>query len=150
MRVAYKEMNSLFKNVVSHSNFKIGSSIAFSIVKTRLIVNSRSLGAVLQRSLFGWSKEQNAVENPVWCRCYSSQSRDLAKRFNFIADAAEIAAPAVVYVEVKVQTGGILGGVAQGAGSGFAVTDYGVIMTNAHVISHANSIEVKLASGDVC
>eukprot|EP00794_Sanderia_malayensis_P006099 gene6099-6803_t len=82
-------------------------------------------------------------------RSYSSEASDHAKRFNFIADAAEIASPAVVYVEVKIQQGNFLGGAAQGAGSGFVVTDYGVILTNAHVVSNANGINVKLASGDV-
>ena len=84
-------------------------------------------------------------------RNYSTSIADHAKNFNFIADAVEIASPAVVYVDVKIQQGGGFfgGGVAQGAGSGFVVTDYGVILTNAHVVSNATSVDVKLASGDV-
>ena len=86
-------------------------------------------------------------------RWYSSTS-DHAKKFNFIADAVEIASPAVVYVDVKIQQqqGGLfgMGGVAQGAGSGFIVTDYGIILTNAHVVNNSTSVAVKLASSDVC
>lgn len=85
-------------------------------------------------------------------RNYSATISDHAKSFNFIADAVEIASPAVVYVDVKIQQqgGGFFGGgVAQGAGSGFVVTDYGVILTNAHVVMNATSVDVKMASGDV-
>eukprot|EP00112_Aurelia_sp_Birch-Aquarium-sp1_P001577 Seg1172.2 transcript_id=Seg1172.2/GoldUCD/mRNA.D3Y31 product="Serine protease HTRA2 mitochondrial" protein_id=Seg1172.2/GoldUCD/D3Y31 len=85
-------------------------------------------------------------------RNYSATISDNAKTFNFIADAVEIASPAVVYVDVKIQQqGGAFfgGGVAQGAGSGFVVTDYGVILTNAHVVTNATSVDVKMASGDV-
>ena len=84
-------------------------------------------------------------------RWYTPTS-DHAKNFNFIADAVEVASPAVVYVDVKIQQQGGLfggGGVAQGAGSGFIVTDYGVILTNAHVVNNATSVAVKLASNDV-
>ncbi len=95
----------------------------------------------------GCTMQAFSTQRPWHCSDQSSSNH--AKRFNFIADAAEIAAPAVVYVEVKIQQGNFLGGVAQGAGSGFVVTDYGVILTNAHVVSNANNINVKLASGDV-
>ena len=92
------------------------------------------------------------VARNILRRNYSTSIADHAKNFNFIADAVEIASPAVVYVDVKIQQqgGGFFGGgVAQGAGSGFVVTDYGVILTNAHVVSNATSVDIKMASGDV-
>lgn len=85
-------------------------------------------------------------------RRWYSPTADHVKNFNFIADAVEIASPAVVYVDVQIQQQGGLfggGGVAQGAGSGFIVTDYGMILTNAHVVNNATSVAVKLPSNDV-
>ena len=73
-----------------------------------------------------------------------------SKKFNFIADAAEIAAPAVCYVEVKIKQPGLFGAEMEGsgAGSGFIVTDYGIIITNAHVVNSASNVGIKLPSGE--
>nr|CCA27793.1 serine protease family S01B putative [Albugo laibachii Nc14] len=62
---------------------------------------------------------------------------------NFIADAAEIAAPAVVNITV-------VSGRTASAGSGFFIDARGYIVTNAHVVDRCNRysrIEVTLADG---
>ncbi|KAL0583649.1 hypothetical protein ABG067_006462 [Albugo candida] len=62
---------------------------------------------------------------------------------NFIADAVEIAAPAVVNITV-------VSGRVMSAGSGFFIDPRGYIVTNAHVVDRCNRysrIEVTLADG---
>jgi len=59
-----------------------------------------------------------------------------SSRFNFIADAAEVAAPAVVNILVDVH--GPLGMSGLATGSGFIVdSSKGLVATNAHVVAHA-------------
>uniref|UniRef100_A0A672GH92 Serine protease HTRA2, mitochondrial n=1 Tax=Salarias fasciatus TaxID=181472 RepID=A0A672GH92_SALFA len=65
-------------------------------------------------------------------------------KFNFIADVVEKIAPAVVHIELFVRC----------VGSGFVVTPSGVIVTNAHVVTTAESasgrpqLRVQLHDGD--
>lgn len=80
------------------------------------------------------------------------------ERFNFISDVSDIAAPAVVYVEIRDTSrfNHVTGQhVAVSAGSGFIVKNDGLIVTNAHVILQKMSkknplnIVVKLHDGRV-
>ena len=92
--------------------------------------------------------------NGIRCLSVAQTLYDPAtKRFNFIADAAEKAAPAVVYIEIHGSQPTLFGQAKEqplGAGSGFLVTDYGVVLTNAHVVSQATSLKVHLQSKEVC
>ena len=134
-----KILSCLQKNHISRSI----SSVALRDDHVKSHPNSaRTLQAV----------SKNSLASHLIGRRWYTPAGDHAKHFNFIADAVEIASPAVVCVEVAIQQQGGLfggGGVAQGAGSGFIVTDYGVILTNAHVVTNSRSVSVKLASGDV-
>ena len=69
--------------------------------------------------------------------------------FNFIADAVEIAAPAVVNIEVTGRQAGFFRGHVgpTGAGSGFIVTEDGMVLTNAHVVENTVNVSVKLKDG---
>ena len=71
--------------------------------------------------------------------------------FNFIADAVEKAAPAVVYIEItgRRHAGfGFMGHVGPtSSGSGFIVTEDGMVLTNAHVVENAVHVNVKLRDG---
>lgn len=70
--------------------------------------------------------------------------------FNFIADAVEKAAPAVVYIEITGRHAGFgfLGHVGPtSSGSGFIVTEDGMVLTNAHVVENAVHVNVKLRDG---
>lgn len=70
--------------------------------------------------------------------------------FNFIADAVEKAAPAVVNIEVTGRHAGFGFGGQVGptsAGSGFIVTEDGMVLTNAHVVENAMKVTVKLKDG---
>lgn len=74
-----------------------------------------------------------------------NNSANMGESFNFIADAAESAAPMVVNIIVNVSQrggrtspfGGGLGGEMMGTGSGFIIDENGLIATNAHVVAPA-------------
>jgi S1-C subfamily serine protease len=69
--------------------------------------------------------------------------------FNFIADAAEVAAPTVVNILCEIRQYGGIAGLA--TGSGFIVDSSGLVATNAHVVAHAaqsgGKLTVTLADG---
>lgn len=83
----------------------------------------------------------------------SNEERDekvLLKRFNFLAEAVEKAAPAVVFIEKSEPVRTMFGvGMAVSAGSGFIVDEKGYVLTNAHVVGTSQSVSVKLLSGRV-
>ena len=71
-----------------------------------------------------------------------------SKRFNFVAEAVDIAAPAVVYIEVTTRGRGwhsFRG--PSSSGSGFIVAENGLVLTNAHVVQDAVGVTVRLQDG---
>ncbi|KAK3743700.1 hypothetical protein QZH41_002843 [Actinostola sp. cb2023] len=80
----------------------------------------------------------------------NSSSLPPSKRFNFIADAVETVQAAVVYIEVTDgRVAGMFGYHAgpTSSGSGFFVTEEGMVLTNAHVVANAIDVSVKLRDG---
>ncbi|XP_023222043.1 serine protease HTRA2, mitochondrial-like [Centruroides sculpturatus] len=77
-------------------------------------------------------------------------SHSTTKKYNFIADVVEKAAPAVVYIEIKT-VHPFFGErpVAISNGSGFLVRSDGLILTNAHVVANMKTVTVKLYDGRV-
>ena len=73
-----------------------------------------------------------------------------SKQYNFLAEAVEIAAPAVVYIESSRSVPTIFGeATAVSSGSGFIVDKNGYILTNAHVVGNSRNVKVKMVTGRV-
>ncbi|XP_060691127.1 serine protease HTRA2, mitochondrial-like [Hemiscyllium ocellatum] len=70
-------------------------------------------------------------------------------RFNFIADVVEKTGPAVVYIEILGRHPFSGREMPISNGSGFAVTEDGLIVTNAHVVANKRRVRVKLANGEM-
>ncbi|KAH9360222.1 hypothetical protein HPB48_001613 [Haemaphysalis longicornis] len=70
-----------------------------------------------------------------------------SSRFNFIADAVEKCAPAVVYIEILGRHPFTQQEIAVSNGSGFIVRSDGLILTNAHVVADGRLVTVKLHDG---
>ncbi|XP_018410468.1 PREDICTED: serine protease HTRA3 isoform X1 [Nanorana parkeri] len=75
-------------------------------------------------------------------------------KFNFIADVVEKIAPAVVHIELFLRHPLFGRNVPLTSGSGFIISDLGLIVTNAHVVSSSNTVsgrqylKVQLHNGD--
>uniref|UniRef100_A0A8C7M4A1 Serine protease HTRA3 n=1 Tax=Oncorhynchus mykiss TaxID=8022 RepID=A0A8C7M4A1_ONCMY len=76
-------------------------------------------------------------------------------KFNFIADVVEKIAPAVVHIELFLRHPLFGRNVPLSSGSGFVMSDTGLIVTNAHVVSSARPVsgrqqlKVQMHNGDV-
>ena len=69
---------------------------------------------------------------------------------NFVADAVEIAAPAVAHVEVLMKHGRHhFGRAVSSSRSGFIVTEDEMVLTNQHVVDKASYVDIKLNSGQI-
>ena len=71
-----------------------------------------------------------------------------SKRYNFLAEAVEIAAPSIVFIERHQPVTTLFGEtMAVSSGSGFIVDDGTYVLTNAHVVGNAKTVRVELKSG---
>ncbi|XP_077161368.1 serine protease HTRA4 [Paroedura picta] len=68
-------------------------------------------------------------------------------KFNFIADVVEKVAPAVVHLELFRRLPYSNKEVLVSSGSGFIVSEDGLIITNAHIVTNKQRIQVELKSG---
>ncbi|XP_056091080.1 serine protease HTRA1A [Rhinichthys klamathensis goyatoka] len=71
----------------------------------------------------------------------------LRYKYNFIADVVEKIAPAVVHIELYRKMVYSKREMAVASGSGFVVSDDGLIVTNAHVVANKNRVKVELKNG---
>lgn len=71
----------------------------------------------------------------------------LRHRYNFIADVVEKIGPAVVHIELFRKMVFTKREVAVASGSGFVVSEDGLIVTNAHVVANKHRVKVELKSG---
>ncbi|KAK6493730.1 serine protease HTRA2 [Huso huso] len=81
-------------------------------------------------------------------RCASPFKPDSPRyKYNFIADVVEKSAPAVVFIEIIARNRSGQE-VPVSSGSGFVISQDGLIITNAHVVANKRGVKVKLANGD--
>ncbi|XP_051503144.1 serine protease HTRA1A-like isoform X1 [Myxocyprinus asiaticus] len=71
----------------------------------------------------------------------------LRYKYNFIADVVEKIGPAVVHIELYRKMVYSKREIAVASGSGFVVSDDGLIVTNAHVVANKNRVKVELKNG---
>lgn len=71
----------------------------------------------------------------------------LRYKYNFIADVVEKIAPAVVHIELFRKMMFSKREVPVASGSGFVVSEDGLIVTNAHVVANKHRVKVELKSG---
>ncbi|KAI1887490.1 hypothetical protein AGOR_G00190860 [Albula goreensis] len=69
-------------------------------------------------------------------------------KYNFIADVVEKSAPAVVYIEILGRHPFSGREVPISNGSGFIISQDGLIVTNAHVVANKRGVRVKLTNGE--
>lgn len=81
------------------------------------------------------------------CGGEAPHSDSLRYKYNFIADVVEKIAPAVVHIELYRKLVFSKREVAVASGSGFIVSDDGLIVTNAHVVANKHRVKVELKSG---
>ncbi|XP_048338924.1 serine protease HTRA4 [Sphaerodactylus townsendi] len=83
------------------------------------------------------------------CLCLTGavDTNSLRYKFNFIADVVEKIAPAVVHLELFRRLPYSNKEVLVSSGSGFIVSEDGLILTNAHVLTNKQRIQVELKSG---
>ena len=71
-----------------------------------------------------------------------------SKQFNFVADVVEIIAPAVVHIEGQRRHDGFMGHMmSSSSGSGFLVSEDGLVLTNAHVVQNMRNVTVTRSDG---
>ena len=92
-----------------------------------------------------WKIPQMFIQS---ANCAEEPEKPRSKSFNFLAEAVEMAAPSVVYIErTHVLDTVFRQVVAQSSGSGFIVDEDGYVMTNAHVVRNARTVNVRLSDG---
>uniref|UniRef100_A0A3Q3R608 HtrA serine peptidase 1 n=1 Tax=Monopterus albus TaxID=43700 RepID=A0A3Q3R608_MONAL len=79
--------------------------------------------------------------------CGKGEDSVLRYKYNFIADVVEKIAPAVVHIELYRKMIFSKREVAVASGSGFVVSEDGLIVTNAHVVANKHRVKVELKSG---
>ena len=104
-----------------------------------------------ERNIFGeFCQLLNAIIPKAKCVGIKDGGSRRSKQYNFLAEAVEIAAPAVVYIESSRSVPTIFGeATAVSSGSGFIVDRNGYILTNAHVVGNSRDVKVKMVTGRV-
>lgn len=98
--------------------------------------------------LFDWLKNKSFRISCNSFIVHAKTSILKSKQFNFVADVVEIIAPAVVHIESHGRHDGFLGRMmSSSSGSGFLVSEEGLILTNAHVVQNVRNVMVTLADG---
>ena len=89
-------------------------------------------------TLYSYYNNNNSLNNsPFYSYCAASESEYITR--NFVADAVEIASPAVVNIITSVEMYMMS---AASAGSGFIISKDGFIVTNAHVVNKSTDGKV--------
>lgn len=128
-----------------------------NIIKQQVFGNLRSIkspiyftgilsGLYLAGSLIADKPSFIKLSNVVMAESSENKTRKTTT-LNFLADAVEIAAPAVVHVDVVSKQKRYFQET-NSSGSGFIVTENGIVLTNGHVVGNATKVNVRMSSGE--
>ncbi|XP_041066157.1 serine protease HTRA1B [Carcharodon carcharias] len=81
------------------------------------------------------------------CGLGQNDPNSLRHKYNFIADVVDKIAPAVVHIELFRRSTYSNRELSVASGSGFIVSEDGLIVTNAHVVTNKHRVKVELKSG---
>ncbi|XP_072413602.1 serine protease HTRA1B [Chiloscyllium punctatum] len=81
------------------------------------------------------------------CGLGQNDPNSLRHKYNFIADVVDKIAPAVVHIELFRRATYSNRELSVASGSGFIVSEDGLIVTNAHVVTNKHRVKVELKSG---
>ncbi|XP_010857881.1 PREDICTED: serine protease HTRA1 [Bison bison bison] len=84
---------------------------------------------------------------PLFLFLGQEDPNSLRHKYNFIADVVEKIAPAVVHIELFRKLPFSKREVPVASGSGFIVSEDGLIVTNAHVVTNKHRVKVELKNG---
>uniref|UniRef100_A0A8C2CGK1 HtrA serine peptidase 3 n=1 Tax=Cyprinus carpio TaxID=7962 RepID=A0A8C2CGK1_CYPCA len=114
--------------------------------------DGNTYGNICQLKAVSRKKQMMPIIFPPDCPTHPSSPR---YKFNFIADVVEKIAPAVVHIELFLNHPLFGRTVPLSSGSGFVMSETGLIVTNAHVVSSTTSVsghqrlKVQMRGGDV-
>ena len=98
--------------------------------------------------LFDWLKGKRCHVRFNQFTAHAKTDITKSKQFNFVADVVEIIAPAVVHIEGQGRHDGFMGYMmSSSSGSGFLVSEDGLVLTNAHVVQNMRNVTVTLSDG---
>ncbi|CAF1250804.1 unnamed protein product [Adineta steineri] len=141
------------RNDQQYSN-KVNSSIPFALL---FATSSLSFYEIYKHyRLYALSTDESIPSTPKGPLIVDTQKPlvekvPYSKQYNFIADVVEHVAPAVVHIEVDLEIspfyGNFSGSYGTTNGSGFIISETGLILTNAHVVRNKKNVKIKLADG---
>lgn len=133
---------------------RINSSIPFAVL---FATSSLSFYEIYKRfRLYALSNDESIPSTPKGPLIVDTQTPlvekvPYSKQYNFIADVVEHVAPAVVHIEVDLgpvsHFGQFTSAYGTTNGSGFIISDTGLILTNAHVVRNRQNVKIKLNDG---
>lgn len=127
-----------FKNYWPYVGLMVGGTLGYGVYKF-----TPNILSTINTTISAIAPRVNARTTP-------DDNLPPSRRFNFIADAVETVEGAVVYIEVTDgRVTGFWGHHAgpTSSGSGFFVSEDGLVLTNAHVVANAINVTVKLGDG---
>nr|XP_056716049.1 serine protease HTRA4 [Euleptes europaea] len=110
-------------------------------------LRDRPAVVAVQKGSCGDTTSCPVSDTGILCLAGAVDTNGLRYKFNFIADVVEKIAPAVVHLELFRRLPYSNKEILVSSGSGFIVSEDGLILTNAHVLTNKQRIQVELKSG---
>ncbi|XP_078455657.1 uncharacterized protein LOC144935175 isoform X1 [Lampetra fluviatilis] len=137
--------------VVGINTLKVTAGISFAIPSDRireLLLQRPDTASPFPPELTALQARPLASITASDAQSGSQPHKSLRDRFNFIADVVEKIVPAVVHIELYSRHPFFNRNISVASGSGFMVSEDGVIVTNAHVVVNKRYVKVQLHDGE--